>query len=383
MTNMLPRGRGEQILAAHAAGMPVRAIARTYGHKPETVRNYVRGHRVPGMPAARADDFAPFAAYCRLRVTDDPHLRAGALLAEITGLGFPGTRRTFYRALERHEIQPHPCPHCHVARISGYIVEPQGRQPQPFPLPVPASPVNGETLASFLGRLGAANRTSPDALLDILPPWFRIKTRWHDDRWQHEQLTHGAAAAAACLAVVSSSTIAGIKNALPAFGGQHGQPVRAVTACRLCTAARRIRQPVPVHLPAHHQICLRHGIWLPAPGTPQFSVRNCPDILNAERRARQLLRHCTIEQLIYARIQVPAGQDVHAWKHRVAALIESNPRPVTENSPQALFRAAAYPDAIVAAYASHKSLPRAIFIDRNCPRQPEETGKSGIRSVQD
>ena len=297
MTNMLPRDRAELIMAEHAAGKSIREIAAAYGHSTQTVRDYVLGRRTPGEPAARDDDFAPFAAYCRRRLADDPHLRAAALLAEITGLGFPGTARTFYRAMERHEIQPHPCPHCHLARISGYVLQPPARQPQPFPLPVPDSPVNGETLASFLGRLAAANRTSLDALLDILPSWFRIKTRWHDDRWQHEQLTAWADDAAACLAVVSGSTIAGIKNALPAFGGKRRQPVRAVTACRLCTAARRIRQPVPVHLPACHQVCLRHGIWLSGPGTPQFSVRGCPDILDAERRARRLLRRCTIEQL--------------------------------------------------------------------------------------
>jgi hypothetical protein len=112
-----------------------------------------------------------------------------------------------------------------------------------------------------------------------------------------------------------------------------------------------------VHLPACHQVCLRHGIWLSGPGTPQFSVRNCPDILDAERRARRLLRRCTIEQLIYSTIQAPADQAGHAWKPRTAALIESNPRPVTETSPQALFQAAAYPDAVAAACASRKSLP--------------------------
>ena len=73
---MLPRDRAEQILADHAAGKPVRAIARTYGHTPTTVRDYVHGRRIPGKPAARADDFAPFAAYCRQRLADDPHLRA-------------------------------------------------------------------------------------------------------------------------------------------------------------------------------------------------------------------------------------------------------------------------------------------------------------------
>lgn len=136
MTNMLPRDRAEQILAEHAAGKPVRAIARTYGHTPTTVRDYVHGRRIPGKPTARADDFAPFAAYSRQRLTDDPHLRAPALLAEIISLGFPGTRRTFYRALDRHAIQPHPCPDCHIARISGYAPLATARHPQPSPLPL-------------------------------------------------------------------------------------------------------------------------------------------------------------------------------------------------------------------------------------------------------
>jgi hypothetical protein len=114
-------------------------------------------------------------------------------------------------------------------------------------------------------------------------------------------------------------------------------------------AARRIQQPVPVHLPAHHQVCLRHGIWLPGPGAQQFSVSGCPDILAAEHQARRLLRRRTVEQLIYATVQAPAEQAERAWKRRMAALIESNPRPVTQSSPQALFLAAAYPEAIAAA----------------------------------
>jgi hypothetical protein len=64
--------------------------------------------------------------------------------------------------------------------------------------------------------------------------------------------------------------------------------------------------PVPVHLPAQHQVCLTHGTWLSGPGTPQFSVRGCPDILAAEHQARGLLRRCTVEQLIHARIQAAA-----------------------------------------------------------------------------
>ena len=150
--------------------------------------------------------------------------------------------------------------------------------------------------------------------------------------------------------MISGSAAAAIKNALPAFGGKSGQPVRAVTACRLCTAARRISQPVLVHLPAHLQVCLTHGIWLSGPGTPQFSVSGCPDILAAERQARRLRRRCTIEQLIYARLCAPATQDDREWKRRITALIASNPRQATESGTQALLQAAAYPEAIAAAY---------------------------------
>ena len=211
-----------------------------------------------------------------------------------------------------------------------------------------AAPIACEGLASYLGRLAAANRTTPGALLDILPHWFRVKARWHDDRWQPAQLMPWADDAAEKLAVVSGSATAAIKAALPAFGGKSSRPVRAVTACRLCTAARRITQPVPVHLPAHHQVCLRHGIWLSGPGTPQISVRNCPDILAAERQARRLRRHCTTEHLIYARLQAIPGNADHEWKRRMAALIDCNPRQATESGPQALFQAAAYPETIAA-----------------------------------
>jgi hypothetical protein len=354
---MLPRDRAELIMAEYAAGKPVRLIARTYGHAPATIRDYAQGRRTPGEPAARTDDFAPFTGYCRQRLADDPHLRTPALLAEVSGLGLDGSRATFYRALERCGIQPHPCPDCYPARISGYSPLTTARRPQPSPLPLPAAPVTGETLASFLGRLAAVNRTSLDAVLGILPPWFGIKTRWHDDRWQHDQLTPWTGDAAARLAVISGTATQAIRHALPAFGARSGQPARAVTACCRCTAARRIPQPVPVHLPAHHQVCLRHGIWLSGPGTPQFSVSACPDIMAAERQARRLPVRCTIEQLIYARTRAahaPGGQagTARAWKRRMQALIDANPRTVTESCPQALFLAAAYPETIAAAAAA-------------------------------
>ena len=349
MTNILPRERAEQILADRAAGKSVDAIAKAYGHSPTTIRAYANGLRTPGEAAPRADDFAPFAGYCRQRLADDPHLRTPALLAELSALGLDDSRSTLYRSFERHGIRTHPCPDCHPASMSGYSLPTMARSPQPSPLPVPAAPVAGEGLASYLGRLATANRTTPAALLDILPPWFRVKARWHDDRWQPSHLMPWADDAAEKLAVISGSAAAAIKAALPAFGGSRGRPVRAVTACRHCTTARRISQPVPVHLPAHHQVCPRHGTWLSGPGIPQFSVTGCPDILAAERQARGLLRRCTIEQLIYARIQAaahPGSTAQISWKQRMHALIASNPRAVIESCPQELFTAAGYPETV-------------------------------------
>jgi hypothetical protein len=144
MSNMLTRERAEQILAEHAAGKTVMEIARAYEHSPATIREYVHGRRTPGEPAAREDDFAGFAAYCRQRLTDDPHLRTPALLAELRTLSLDESRATFYRDIERHGIQPHPCPACHPARISGFIPQLPARQPRPSPLPVPAGPLAGE-----------------------------------------------------------------------------------------------------------------------------------------------------------------------------------------------------------------------------------------------
>jgi hypothetical protein len=141
---MLPRDRAELIVAEYAAGKPVRVIAEADGHSITTVQDYAHGRRTPGEPAARADDFAPFAAYRRLRLADDPHLRTPALLAELSGLGLDGSRATFYHALERYGIQTHPCPGCHPASMSGYSPLAAARSPQPSPLPVPAAPVAGE-----------------------------------------------------------------------------------------------------------------------------------------------------------------------------------------------------------------------------------------------
>ena len=363
MTNMLPRERAELLLAEHAAGAPIRVIAKTFGHSAGTVRDYVHRRRIPGEPAQRADEFEGFTAYCRRRLADDPHLRSAALLAEVAALGFRGSRTSFYRALERHGIRPHPCPDCHIARFSGYapIASAKGARPVPA-LPFPLSPIAGETLTSFLSRLSAANHLQTGTLLEALPAWFRVKTRWHDDRWQPEQLAPWTQDALTHLATVSGATTQALASALPAFGTAADRPHRATDACRRCTAARRTAGPIPVHLPAHHRICLRHGIWLPAAGLPQLDISRCPDILEAEKRARHAARQQSPEQMILAqteaeqaiagRIQQPSRlRDAarRAWQHRIQTMIEANRRDAIEANPHALFQAAGHPEVVAEA----------------------------------
>ncbi len=93
---MLPRDRAELIMAEHAGGKSIREIAEAHGHSITTIRDYVRGRRTPGEPAARDDEFVPYIAYCRRRLADDPHLRTPALLAELPPWAFhgPGQRST-------------------------------------------------------------------------------------------------------------------------------------------------------------------------------------------------------------------------------------------------------------------------------------------------
>ena len=363
MTNMLPRERAELLLAEYAAGTPIRVIAKTFGHSTGTVRDYVHGRKIPGEPAQRADEFEGFTAYCRRRLADDPHLRSAALLAEVAVLGFGGSRTSFYRALERHGIRPHPCPDCHIARFSGYAPIASAESARPVPaLPFPLSPIAGETLTSFLGRLSAVNHLKAGTLLEVLPAWFRVKIRWHDDRWQPEQLAPWTRDALTHLATVSGATTQALVSALPAFGAAADRPYRATDACRRCTAARRTPGPIPVHLPAHRRICLRHGIWLPAAGLPQLDISRCPDILEAEKRARYAVRQHSPEQMILA--QTRAEQAItgrtqqpgrlgnaarHAWRQRIQAIIEANRRDAIEANPHALFQAAGHPEVVAEA----------------------------------
>ncbi len=383
---MLSPDRVEQIFTLSAAGVPVRAIARQLGHSPQTVRDYLRQRRTPGARAvSRPGLFTDlFADYCRQRFTEDPDLRPSSLFRELTGLGFGGSRSTFYRGLTRRLLFP-------SGRWQSQRQEqtPQGppgtsRLPSHAPaLPRSVTPITGEVLISYLTRLALANYLTLTEVLAVLPSWFSTKIGNRDDRAQHHMLIPGAAEACRALAHLTGTTPTSLARALPAFGAADvHSPVRATTACRRCAARRGICQPVPVHLPAHHKVCTRHGIWLSDADQPQLDLAACPEIITAQHRASRLLRRCTPQELMLAyqaaARAIPswppslAAIPLH-WRHRLLTLQTANHRYGTPTGHDAYTYAAIYPDAIaLTAAALNSRRPRTIEQDplANSPGTP-------------
>lgn len=359
---MLPRDRAEKILTLGKAGWPVRAIADQLGHSEQTVRGYLSGRTTPGVRAPRPGLLTdPYAGYCRQRLAEDPHLRPSALFSELTELGFQASRSTFYRELARGQLsppgrRPPPAWQDHPQDLAG-APRPLARLPAHAPaLPRPVTPVTGETLVSYLTRLAHASHLTLTEVLAVLPSWFSTKISNGDDLAQHHMLIPAAAEAMDALARLTGTTPASLARALPAFAtaGAHN-PVRATTACRRCTARRGIDQPVPVHLPAHHKICTRHGIWLSDAGQPHLDLAACPEIITAQYRASRLLRHTTPQQLLLAYQAAtkaipawpatPAAIPLH-WRHRLLTLQTTNHHYGTPTDHDAYIHAAIYPDAI-------------------------------------
>ena len=383
---MLPPDRVQQIFTLSAAGTPVRAIARQLGHSPQTVRDYLHQRRTPGARAvSRPGLFTDlFADYCRQRFTEDPHLRPSSLFRELTGLGFRGSRSTFYRGLTRRLLSP-------SGRRQSQTREqtPQGppgtsRLPShPAVLPRSVTPITGEELISYLTRLAHANHLTLTEVLAVLPSWFSTKISNQDDRARHHMLIPAAAEALRALAHLTGTPPASLTRALPAFGtaGAHS-PVRATTACHRCAARHGIHQPVPVHLPAHYKVCTRHSIWLSDAGQPQLDLAACPEIITAQHQASRLLRRHTPQELMLAyqaaAKAVPpwppslAAIPLH-WRHRLLILQTANHRYGTPTEHDAYTHAAIYPDAIaLTAAALSPRRPRTIKQDplANSPGTP-------------
>jgi transposase len=129
---MITREEDIDAHALHRQGWTISAIARHLGRDRKTIRAYLRGDREAGVRApAAADPFGPFAAYCRARLAEDPHLWATTLFDEVTALGYGCSYPTFTRQLRARALRPH-CEPCHPAkdRAVAVIEHPAGDETQ-------------------------------------------------------------------------------------------------------------------------------------------------------------------------------------------------------------------------------------------------------------
>ena len=115
---MLTREDDIDVHALHRQGWTISAIARHLGRDRKTIRAYLAG-REAGVRAPRSIPgvFGPFEAYCRQRLSDDPHVWASTLFDELTELGFTGSYPTMTRALRQRALRP-PCEPCRPATWS-------------------------------------------------------------------------------------------------------------------------------------------------------------------------------------------------------------------------------------------------------------------------
>ncbi len=367
---MLSQDEAEQIFTLRASGLAMRAIAKELGHSYNTITDYLHGRTTPGVRAAPPDLLTDaLASYCHRRFTDDPHLRPGPVLAELAGLGYRGSRTTFYRALRRHQLPP-GCQQCWAPQgppgMPGVPAR-QSRRLAPLPIPVPL--ITGEVLISYLGRLATANHLTLADVLTVLPPWFHAKIRNHDDRSQHHMLAPAVPQSLHALAHLTGNAPGNLARALPAFGAGHpADPVRATTACHKCTASHGISQPIPVHVPAHVQVCTRHGVWQSDGDQPHLDLTGWPEIIAAQHRASRLLRRLTPPQLILARLtavkeisQQPASapSSPPRWSQRLRILQAANQHLSTPAGLDTLTQATIYPDAIALVARAHGHTPGA------------------------
>ena len=347
---MIPARDARQAIALAGQGANVSEIARRLGHDRKTIRIYLNGHRAPGQLRPHAGSYAPFAAYVLQRAADDRHLRGAGLHREITALGYAGSYSAFTRELRGHGITA-ACRTCKPWQP----VTP-AREQRPELLPVRTAPLTGETIASYLARMAAANHVPVSAITDVLPPWFAVRAAACDDIAKPGLLQPGDTGRLAALAGITEIAL---RHALPALAGHRddGRPsVRAAFACRRCTARHGQHDPVPVHLPAHQRACERHRTWLGR--AIQIGITAAPDVITASWQASRLARQHGITRLVLAettaRQQAAAGPRA---RQRAAALALANPGLDAQHPDTA--EAAAYPETIKMA-AAILSAPGAL-----------------------
>jgi transposase len=103
---MLTRDEGAHAHALRRQGWTISAIARSLARDRKTIRAYLRGERFPGCRRRVPDAFVPFLAYCRQRLSGNPHVSSATVFREVVQLGYRGAYSTFTRALRRYQVRP-------------------------------------------------------------------------------------------------------------------------------------------------------------------------------------------------------------------------------------------------------------------------------------
>ena len=130
--------------ALRARGWTISAIARHLEINRRTVRRYLSDEATPGVRRpAGPDGFEPFAEYAGIRLADDPHLWASALLDELAELGFRGSYSSLTRSLRTRKLRPH-CEACAASKGRDHqiIEHPAGEETQWDWLELPDPPVS-------------------------------------------------------------------------------------------------------------------------------------------------------------------------------------------------------------------------------------------------
>ncbi|MEY9966624.1 IS30 family transposase [Streptacidiphilus sp. MAP12-16] len=108
---MLTESEEKTAHALFRQGWPIAAISRHLARDRATIRAYIHGGRTTAARRAAPGSFAPFEEYCRLRLAEQPHLRATELFEEVAALGYRCRYSSFTHALRLLRLRPE-CQHC-------------------------------------------------------------------------------------------------------------------------------------------------------------------------------------------------------------------------------------------------------------------------------
>ncbi len=241
--------------------------------------------------------------------------------------------------------------------MSGTLSAPQTRAPSAgWQCPSPRSagrpsPRSSDALPTLTGPRSMRCSTS-------VHPWFSIKNQWHDDRWQPTTRSspggRGRRDARRSQRInrprAEESSSRFRREERPARPGRHGMP---------SLLGGPPHQPAgPGPSPRHLQVCLRHGIWLSGTEHRSSASVTAPTSWTPSARPAgcSAAAPSNSSSTLHAAPRKPVNDPGSAGQRRSSRRTPG----MTESSSQAMFQAAAYPDAITAAAgALHRQASKA------------------------